>query len=156
MAGQINFLSVHNKKKKPIYLYSHHCLKMMVQSIMVRLFVDGPGDRATIPGGVIPNTQKKPPCLTFSIINYESNVNRAIQRKGWLPSLHIDVAAIEKGSYGSPSNTVFQLTLYIYWMFNYCCNTEKANWMRNNQTGSWNGNLYHIKKIQYSPAAWRR
>ena len=39
-----------------------------------------------------------------------------------------------------------------------CCNQIKGYWMRNNQNGGWkwNGNLYSINKIQYSPAAWKK
>ena len=39
-----------------------------------------------------------------------------------------------------------------------CCNLTKGYWMRNNQNRGWrwNGNLYNINKIQYSPVAWRR
>ena len=39
--------------------------------IMIRVFANGPGDLGSIPGRVIPTTQKWhliPPCLTFSII----------------------------------------------------------------------------------------
>ena len=41
--------------------------------------------------------------------------------------------------------------------FTKCCNLTKGYWMRNNQNGGckWNGNLYNINKIQYSPIAWR-
>ena len=39
-----------------------------------KVFINGPGDRGSIPGRVIPKTFKKwyliPPCLTLSIIRY--------------------------------------------------------------------------------------
>ena len=44
---------------------------------MVRVFADGPVDGGSIPGRFIPKTQKwylMPPCLTLSIIRYESRV----------------------------------------------------------------------------------
>ena len=42
------------------------------------------GDQGSIPGQVIPKTQKwylMPPCLTLNIISYGSRVNGAIQGK---------------------------------------------------------------------------
>ena len=50
-----------------------------------RVFANGPGDRGSIPGQVIPKTFKKwyliPPCLTLSIIRYVSKVKWSIPRK---------------------------------------------------------------------------
>ena len=43
--------------------------------IMVRVFANGQGNLGSIPGRVIPKTQKwylMPPCLTLSIIRYGS------------------------------------------------------------------------------------
>ena len=34
--------------------------------LVVRVFANGPGDLGSIPGRVIPKTQKMPPCLTLS------------------------------------------------------------------------------------------
>ena len=45
--------------------------------MMVRLFINGPGDLGSIPGLVIPKTQKwflKTPCLTLSNIRLGSRV----------------------------------------------------------------------------------
>ena len=56
---------------------------------MVRVFVNGPGNLGSIPGRVIPKTQKWyliPPCLTLSIIRYGSRVKWSNPRKGVVPS----------------------------------------------------------------------
>ena len=44
--------------------------------LAVRVFANGPGDLGSIPGRVIPKTQKMvmPPCLTLSIIRFGSRV----------------------------------------------------------------------------------
>ena len=55
-----------------------------------RVFANGPGDRGSIPGRVIPKTLKKwyliPPCLTLSIIRYVSRVKWSNPGKGVVPS----------------------------------------------------------------------
>ena len=51
---------------------------------MVRVFANGPGNQGSIPGQVIPKTQKwylMPLYLTLSIIRYGSRVSGAIQGK---------------------------------------------------------------------------
>ena len=56
-----------------------------------RVLATGPGDRGSIPGRVIPKTQKKwysmLPCLTLSIISYGSRVKWSNPGKGVAPSL---------------------------------------------------------------------
>ena len=57
--------------------------------IMSRVFTNGPEDRGSIPGRVIPKTQKcylMPPCLTGSIIRYVSRVKLGNPGKGVSPS----------------------------------------------------------------------
>ena len=52
---------------------------------MSKVFANGPGDRDSILGGVIPKTQKwylMPLCLTLSIIRYGSRVKWSNPRKG--------------------------------------------------------------------------
>ena len=54
-----------------------------------RMFTDGPGDRDSVPGRVIPKTQKWyviPPYLTLSCIMYESRVKWSNPGKGVAPS----------------------------------------------------------------------
>ena len=56
---------------------------------MVRVFANSPGERDSIPGRVIPKTQKWyliPSCLTLGILRYGSRVSRAIQRKVSFPT----------------------------------------------------------------------
>ena len=51
---------------------------------MVRVFAIGLGDQGSIPGGVLPKTQKwyfMLPCLILSIIKYGSRVSVKIQEK---------------------------------------------------------------------------
>ena len=43
------------------------------------------------------------PCLTLSIIRYDSRVSEAIQGKELYPPLHLGIVAIEKGVFRSPS-----------------------------------------------------
>ena len=55
------------------------------------------------------------PCLTLSIIRYESRVSGAIQGKELRCPLYLGVVAIEKGAFGWPSTTVDQhIYIYIY------------------------------------------
>ena len=66
-------------------------------------FASGPGDWRLIPGQVIPKTQKwylMPPCLTRSIIRYESRVKWSNPGKGVAPSLHLGVVGWLFGFYG--------------------------------------------------------
>ena len=53
------------------------------------VFANGPGDRGSTPGQVIPKTLKKwdliPPCLTLSIIRYISRVKWSNPGKGVAP-----------------------------------------------------------------------
>ena len=58
--------------------------------LAVRVFANRPGDLGSIPGRVIPKTQKKwylmPPCLTLSNIRYGSKVKWSNPGKGVAPS----------------------------------------------------------------------
>ena len=42
--------------------------------MMVKMFANSPGDLGTIPGRVVPKTQKMPPCLKLSNIRQGSRV----------------------------------------------------------------------------------
>ena len=86
------------------------------------VFTNGSGDWGSIPGRVIPKTQK----IVFdaSLLNTQHykvriKAKRSNQGEKWRPLLHLDVAAIEKGAFGSPSTTVGQL-IYIYIYLNSC------------------------------------
>ena len=75
--------------------------------IMVKVFINGLGDQVSIPGRVIPKTQK--------IIHDASLLNTPhykVQIKGkWRKKLHpprlISVVTIEKGAFGSASNLFY-------------------------------------------------
>ena len=71
---------------------------------MIRVFANGPGDLGSIPGRVIPKTQKWyliPPFLTLCIISYGSRVKCVNPGKG--------VVATEKGTFRLLSTTIANL-----------------------------------------------
>ena len=68
-------------------LHNLSCVRRDI-GIMVRVFVNGPEDRGSIPGRVIPKTKKwylMPPCLTLSIMKYRSRVKWSNPGKGVEP-----------------------------------------------------------------------
>ena len=99
---------------------------------MVRVFANGPGDLGSIPGWVIPKTQKlylMPPYLTLNIIKCGSRVKWSNPRKGVAPSPTPRCRSYRKES---P-----QLTLYnggqLYLLYIY-----KQGLVLNNQQGLYN------------------
>ena len=86
-----------------------------------RVFANGPGKRASIPGQIIPNTKKlylMQPCLEIRIIRYESRVQRSNPggRSRTLPYRGV-VVVNESGAFELPSITVtnfFFIYIYIY------------------------------------------
>ena len=73
------------------------------------------GDVGSIPGQVVPETQKwylMLLCLTLSIIMYGTGIRGAIQRKEHDLPLHLSGVAIEKSAFGSPSIMTSQHTHY--------------------------------------------
>ena len=87
--------------------------KYVQTGIMVRGFANGPGDMGSIPGQVIPKTQKwnlMPPCVTLSILRYRSRVKWGNTGKGLAPSLTSFVVAIEKGAFGLSTTTTASFT----------------------------------------------
>ena len=79
--------------------------------IMVRMFTNGPGDRGSIPGQVIPKTQKM--VLDASLLNTQhckvcikGGVKQSREKSSVPPHTHLSVIAIEKGVFGSSSPTV--------------------------------------------------
>ena len=82
----------------------------------VRVFANGPGDLGSIPGRVIPKTQKM--VLDASLLNtqhYKVRIKGKVEqsREGVAPPLHLGVVAIEKGAFGLPSTMVANFT-YIW------------------------------------------
>ena len=82
------------------------------------MFVNGPGDQGSIPGRVIPKTQKKwyliPLFLTLSIIKYGSRVKWSNPGKGVMSSLTPWCSSYWKGSFKVNLNYGRLLYLYIY------------------------------------------
>ena len=83
---------------------------------MVIVFANGPGDRDSIPGWVMPKTQKV--VLDASLINtqhYKVQIKSkwSYTGKGERLLQYLGVLAIEKGAFGLPLTMVGQL-IYIY------------------------------------------
>ena len=83
--------------------------------IMVWVFANGPGDLGSIPGRVIPKTQKM--VLDATLLNTQHckvEIKGKVEQtreKSSAFSLHLGVVAIEKGAFGSPSITVANFTI---------------------------------------------
>ena len=78
---------------------------------MSRVFTNGPGDRGSIPGQVIPKTQKM--VLDVALLNtqhYKVRIKGKVdQSREWSSAL-LGVVAIEKGAFRSPSTMVANFT----------------------------------------------
>ena len=100
-----------------------------------RVFTNGLGDRVSIPGWVIPKTQKRwylmPPCLKLSIINlalrYESRVKWSNPRNGVVPSPTPRCSSYRKGSLRVTLHDSHQL----YLLFTYGISTTVGYLMPN-------------------------
>ena len=80
--------------------------------LIVRVFANDLGDRGSIPGQVIPKTQKM--VLDATLLktqHYKVWINGAIQGLEWRDSQHLAVVAIEKGAFGS------YFTLILWFIF---------------------------------------
>ena len=69
--------------------------------MIVIVFANGPEDLDSIPGRVMPKTQKwylTPPCLTLSLIRYESMIKWSNPRKGVVLSTTPSCSSYLKGS----------------------------------------------------------
>ena len=78
------------------------------------VFANGPGERSSVPGRVLPKIQKwylMLACLTLSIIRYGSRVKWSNPENEVVHSQHIVVVAIEKGAFESPSTKGDNFTL---------------------------------------------
>ena len=88
--------------------------------MMVRVFANGQGDLGSIPGRVIPKTQKM--ILDASLLNtqqYKVGIKGKVEqsRERSNVPLHIGVAAMEKGAFESPSTTAANFTYLLLRMF---------------------------------------
>ena len=84
---------------------------------MVWVFAIGPGDQAFIQGQDMPKTHKI--VLDAVLLNtqhYKVRIKGKLKQsreKSSVPLL-LDVVAIEKGAFGSPSTTVANFTIFLY------------------------------------------
>ena len=89
------------------YAYVFVCNRPIGQ--VGRVFANAPGDRGSIPGRIIPKTQKwylRFSSLTLSIIRCGLRVKWSNRGKGVAPPLHFGVVAMEKGANVSSTTTV--------------------------------------------------
>ena len=82
------------------------------------MFANGPGDRGSMSGRVIPKTQKMVLDATLLItqhrkVRIKGKVGQS-KEKEQRPLLHLDVVATEKGAFGSPSTTFTYLIKSTY------------------------------------------
>ena len=78
---------------------------MQVICLVCRVLVNGPGDRGSIPGRVIPKTLKM--VLDTSLLNiqhYKVHIKGKVEQSSGRNS--IVVVVTEKGAFAPPSNTV--------------------------------------------------
>ena len=114
-----------------------NCLKLTIFGLEGRVFSNGSGKRGSIPGRVIPKTQKM--VLDTSLLKtqyYKIRIKGKVEqsRKGAAPPLHFCEVAIEKGDFRSPSATVTNFTFtYIQLYVNKNC-VLKLNWIVWNRT----------------------
>ena len=88
----------------------------LVNTLLISQFPNGPGDWGSIPGQVIPKTQKM--VLDASLLNTQhykiwikGKVEQSRKSSNALP--YLSVVAIEKRAFGSPSTIVANFT-YLY------------------------------------------
>ena len=98
---------------------------------MVSVFTKGPGDLGSIPGRVIPKTQKM--VLDASLLStqhYKANIKGKMSQS-WEKSctpLHLGIVAIEKGAFGLPSTTVANFT-YTLQQFGFSPSQGLLSWL---------------------------
>ena len=94
--------------------------------LMSRVFANGPGDQGSVPGRVIPKTQKTvldTICLTLSTIIQGSRVKRSNPGKGVAPSPTLRCSSYWKGSLRVALDYVRHLYLFTnrMWLPYYFC-----------------------------------
>ena len=105
--------------------------KIDLYKLLHWVFANGAGDLSSIPGRVIPKTQKM--VVDASLLNtqhYKVRIKGKVEQ-GVVPPLHLDVVAIEKGAFGLPStmvaNFTYLLTLGKIDLFkNYYCRQNRS------------------------------
>ena len=117
---------------------------------MSRMFANGPGERSSIPGCVLPKTLKM--VLDTSLLNTQQymvcikgKVEQSRERSSTLPYTSV---AIEKGAVGSPptSGANFTFTyISILW-----CNNYRRKWIQLRRFKSWTTLfVFHIVLIPF-------
>ena len=114
----------HSQAEKHTHTHSYTaCIYIDDIGTMVRVFANGLGDLASIPGRVIPKIQKM--VLDATLLNTQyykvrikGKVEQSKERSSALP-LHLGVVAMEKGAFGSPSTNLANF-MYIY-IYIYIC-----------------------------------
>ena len=84
---------------------------------MSKVFGNGPGDRGSITGRVIPKTQKiELDASLLSTQHYDVRIKGKVEqsRIDLRLSLHLGVVGIEKGAFRSPSTKVANFTFITY------------------------------------------
>ena len=83
--------------------------------LMSRVFANGPGDQGSIPGQVIPKTQKMAfDAALLSTQQYKVRIKGKVEQpREWSSTLplHLSVVAVEKGAFGSPMTNFTYLSL---------------------------------------------
>ena len=95
--------------------------KIIFKIMWVKVFGNCPGDLCSIPGRVIPRTQKMVLDASFlNIQHYKVRIKGKVEQsreKSSAPPIHLGVVAIEKGGFGSPSTTVANFTYMVYMIY---------------------------------------
>ena len=79
---------------------------------MSRVFANGPGYQGSIPGRVLPKTQKM--VLDVALLNtqhYKVRIKSKVEQSR-VPSSNLCVVAMEKGAFGSPLTTIANFAFY--------------------------------------------
>ena len=106
-----------------IYIYIYICMCVCIYAcmywpilIMVRMFANGPGNRDSVPARVMPKTQKRILDASFLSNQYYKVLIKSKCSNPGKAEAHFPptVVAIEKRTFGSPSNTVDQLSCKLY------------------------------------------
>ena len=100
------------------YIFNYYVLSSYrAIGVMSSMLANGRRNRSSIPGRVIPNTQKKwyliPPCLTLSIIRHGSKVKWSNQGNGVALTPTHRCSSYRKGSRRSTSTNVTNFTLLL-------------------------------------------
>ena len=107
-----NYLFINHTHTR-IHTHTHtHINIYQPISITVRVLANAPGDRGSVPGRVIPKTQKMIVDATlFNTQHYKVRIKGKWSNpgNGVAPPLHLGVVAIAKGTFRSSSITVGQL-----------------------------------------------